>query len=46
MDQRGEQEFTDLMDMFPEIMNDASFSTNEAILTSLRRAGDIIKSGR
>ena len=35
-----------LMDMFPKIMNDASFSTNEAILTSLRRAGEIIKSGR
>jgi hypothetical protein len=30
--------------MFPEIMNDSSFSTNEAILTSLRRAGEIIKS--
>ena len=30
--------------MFPEIMSDASFSTNEAILTSLRRAGEIIKS--
>ena len=34
------------MGMFREIMNDASFSTNEAILTSLRRAGEIIKSGR
>ena len=32
------------MDMFPEIMNDASFFTNEAILSSLRRAGEIIKS--
>ena len=30
--------------MFPKIMSDASFSTNEAILTSLRRAGEIIKS--
>ena len=30
--------------MFPEIMSDSSFSTNEAILTSLRRAGEIIKS--
>ena len=34
------------MDIFPEIMNDASFSTNEAILTSLRRAGEIIKSNQ
>ena len=34
------------MGMFPEIMNDASFSTNEGILNSLRRAGEIIKSGK
>ena len=29
-DQRDEQEFTDLIDMFPEIMSDSSFPTNEA----------------
>ena len=43
-DKRDEQDFTELIDMFPEIMNDASFSTNESIVTSLRRAGEIIKS--
>ena len=34
------------MDMFPNIMNDSSFITNEAILTSLRRAGEIIESNK
>ena len=34
------------MDMFPEIMSDVSFAKNEAILTSLGRAGEIIKSGK
>ena len=35
-----------MMEMFPKIMNDASFSTNDAILTLPRRAGKIIKSGK
>ena len=34
------------MDMLPEIMNDTSFSNNEAILSSLTRAGEIINSGK
>ena len=34
------------MSISPEIMNDASFSTNEAILTLPRRAGEIIKSNQ
>ena len=42
-DQRDEQEFTELFDMLPEIMSDSIFSTDEAILTSLRFAGEIIK---
>ena len=34
------------MDMFPEITNDANLATNEAILSSLRRAGEILKSSQ
>ena len=35
-----------MMNIFPEIMNDAIFSTHEAILTSLRRTGEINKSNQ
>ena len=34
------------MDMLPDIMKDANRATNEAILSSLRRAGEILRSSR
>ena len=34
------------MDMFSDIMKDASLANNEAILSSLRHAGEILKSSQ
>ena len=42
----NEQKFDELRDMFPEIMQDANLATNEVILSSLRRAGPILRSSQ
>ena len=42
----NEQRFDELRDMFPDVMQDANFATNEVILSSLRRAGQILKSSQ
>ena len=44
--QSNEQKFDKLRDMFPEIMQDANLTTNEVILSSLRRDGQIFRSSQ
>ena len=41
-----DQQFDELREMFPDIMKGANLATNEVILSSLRRAGEILESSQ
>ena len=41
-----QQKFDGLREMFPDIMQDAKLATNEVILSSVRRAGQILRSSQ